>query len=383
MAAVETIGSGRLTGQVYLGDNLNLMKAGTVPEPIKMIYMDPPFEVGSDFYFQIPGNGKKIVAYNDKWTASNTYMDMMVPRLKAMYSLLADDGCLFFHCDWRLNARIRFVLDDIFGRENFLNEIIWAYRSGGASRKESLARKHDTIFFYRKSKAFRFHALQERQYLEKPFMQSRIDGDGRYYVDTLLRDVLEGELTIVNGDRLEKFNVRPVLNVSSERLGYPTQKPIGLLKLLILLSTRPGDWVMDPFCGSGTTLDAAHQLGRRWIGCDAGKIAVHVTWKRMLCNRNPLSGRWELRAPVPAKGSLHDLGLRRINGQTTQACRLPKRVDYWAMDGNFRNDFKNRSFAMREPKTGMLRELRLPNKRREKTAIDVVDSEGTRKRIVL
>lgn len=348
-----------------------------------MIYLDPPFEVGSDFYFQIPGNNKKIVAYRDKWTHANTYMDMIVPRLKAMHRLLSDDGCMFFHCDWRVSARVRLVMDEIFGRDHFVNEIVWAYRSGGASRKESLARKHDTILFYRKSTAFRFRALQERQYLEKPFMQSRMDGNGRYYVDTLLRDVLEGELTIVDNGRLQKYNVRPVLNVSSERLGYPTQKPIGLLKLLILMTTRPGEWVADFFCGSGTTMHAAHLLGRRWLGCDAGEIAVHVAWKRMLSNRGAFNGRWEMRAPDPVRGTLKDLGLRQANGRSASRCRLPDDVDYWAVDGNYRGTFRNRAFALREPKSGILSELYVPVERKEKMAIDTVDSKGVRKRIIL
>ncbi|NUM82199.1 site-specific DNA-methyltransferase [bacterium] len=253
---------------------------------IKMIYIDPPFEVGNDFYMRVQiGEKKKTIkelAYRDKWNGRReSYLSMIYTRLKLMHRLLADDGCLLFHCDWRLNSKIRLILDEIFGSENFVNEIIWSYRSGGVSKTESLPRKHDSILLFRKSKKFKIRPLKERQYLQKAFMGSKIDQDGRIYVDTLLRDVLEGEINIVRGNKIEKYNTRPVLNLSKERLDYPTQKPEGLLKLLIELTTDKNDLIADFFCGSGSTLAAAQQLGRQWIGCDRSALAVHTAFKRL------------------------------------------------------------------------------------------------------
>ena len=175
------------------------------------------------------------------------------------------------------------MLDDVFGETNFRNEIVWAYRSGGASRKKSLPRKHDSILLYGKSDAFTIRPLTERQYLGKPFMGSKIDADGRHYVDTLLRDVIEGSLTVLDeSGRPEEINCRPVLNVSVDRLGYPTQKPRGLLELLIRATTGPGDLVADLFCGSGTTLEAAARTGRDFVGADIGGHAIRTTRGRLI-----------------------------------------------------------------------------------------------------
>lgn len=278
------------------GDNLLVM--GSLLEKfagkIDLIYIDPPFATGADFSFSAPvgESGEEVFkeqsiieekAYRDTWGGSiDTYLKMISDRLTLMRDLLSDQGVIMVHIDWRLVHVVRGVLDFIFGSHKFRNEIVWSYRSGGAPRSGSLPRKHDNILLYAKNRDESIQPLRERQYLNKPFMGSKVDSDGHHYVDTLLRDVIEGEVLIVEGEKLKQYNTRPVLNLSSERLGYDTQKPEGLLSLLLELTSRPGTLVADFFCGSGTTLAVAEKLGRRWIGCDLGRWAIHVTRKRLL-----------------------------------------------------------------------------------------------------
>lgn len=172
-------------------------------------------------------------------------------------------------------------MDEIFGEENFVNEIVWGYRSGGISKSENMPRKHDNILLYKKSDSFKVNNKLERQYLEKSFMDSKQDDEGRFYVDTVLRDILEGVHLIVKDNQIREYNTRPVLNLSSERSDYPTQKPEGLLEIFVEVGSNPGDLVLDCFCGSGTTLAVAQKLGRRWIGCDINLGAIQTTTKRL------------------------------------------------------------------------------------------------------
>lgn len=254
---------------------------------VNLIYVDPPFATGLDFTSKVtlPGSERNIrrTAYRDTWGDLDSYLHWMNETLTLLREMLSDDGALLLHCDWRAEGILRLLLDDIFGADNFRNAIVWSYRSGGASRRESLARKHDSILLYAKSSRFRIRSQTERQYLRKPFMGSPRDALGRHYADTLLRDVLEGEITCVGPDEtLVRYNVRPVLNLSRERLDYPTQKPLGLLRLLLTLASDPGDLVLDCCCGSGATALAAESLGRRWIAADASPLAIQTTRKRLL-----------------------------------------------------------------------------------------------------
>jgi len=259
---------------------------------VNLVYIDPPFSTGLGFTSTVtlPGSERQVrrTAYRDAWESLDGYLRWMDETLTLLRELLADDGALLLHCDWRAEGMLRLLLDDIFGAENFRNAIVWSYRSGGASRRESLARKHDTILLYARSPRFRIRPQIERQYLSKPFMGSACDARGRHYVDTLLRDVLEGEMTCVGADEeLVRYNVRPVLNLSRERLDYPTQKPLGLLRLLLTLASDPGGLVLDCCCGSGVTALAAEHLGRRWIAADASPLAIQTTRKRLLALAAP------------------------------------------------------------------------------------------------
>ncbi|WPY01757.1 Restriction endonuclease subunit M (plasmid) [Candidatus Trichorickettsia mobilis] len=260
---------------------------------IDLIYIDPPFDSGANYVRKIELRGIKAniigqeesifeqAQYNDIWK-NDSYLQFMYERLILMRELLSEQGSIYLHCDWHKSHHLRFLLDEVFGSDNFVNEVIWHYRSGGASKVSSLARKHDNILHYRKSDEFYINILKERQYLDKSFMDSKQDKEGRYYVDTILRDVFSDIINIVDCDNIiHQYNTRPVLNVSAERLAYPTQKPEGLISLLIELATSPDSIVLDCFMGSGTTQAVAQKLGRRWIGVDCNKGAIQTTIKRL------------------------------------------------------------------------------------------------------
>jgi DNA modification methylase len=302
------------------GDTRDVLPA-LLPEfagRVRLVYMDPPFATGADHTISItlPHDGttenapRRIerVAYRDTWEPGlDGYLQWFCETATLLRDLLTDDGALIVHCDWRLDASLRLILDEVFGAGNFRNAIAWGYRSGGASRREALARKHDTLLLYARSPRFAIRSQIERQHLRKPFIGSRRDASGHYYVDTLLRDVLDGEVTLVRDGQLVHRSLRPVLNVSRERLGYPTQKPIGLIELLIEIASDPGDLVLDCCCGSGTTPAAAALLGRRWIAADASPFALAATRARLLAlpaarpfavQRMPPAARTAAAAPV-------------------------------------------------------------------------------------
>jgi adenine-specific DNA-methyltransferase len=278
------------------GDNKlvmsSLIKQGWAGK-INLIYIDPPFFTGADFSFRVKVGDEEVTkeqsiieerAYRDTWSGGiASYLRYMYERLVLMRELLAENGSILVHLGWHIGHYVKIMMDEIFGYNNFLNEIVWAYRTGGAPAKEpGFSRKHDIILYYSKSDKTKFNKLKERVYYEKPFFSPLKDKEGRYYADVILRNVLEDEINLIIGNRILKINVKPVINVSAERLDFDTQKPEGLLQILIMATTEPGDIVADFFCGSGTTGAVAEKLGRRWIMCDLSKFAIHLTRKRLL-----------------------------------------------------------------------------------------------------
>jgi len=175
---------------------------------------------------------------------------------------------MFIHLDWHAVHPAKVALDDLFGRDSFINEIIWSYRTGGTSGRW-LARKHDTILFYAKSPTYTFHTLRERSALSHKYgfanADVQVDEDGPYRM-TLMRDVWE--IPALRGN-------------SPERVGFPTQKPLALLRRLVALVTNPGDLVGDFLCGSGTTLVAARELDRRAVGGDLCPQALELARRRL------------------------------------------------------------------------------------------------------
>lgn len=315
------------------GDN-KLVMAALLEEfrgKIDLIYIDPPFDVGADFTMQVQigEEGEEIqkeqsileaVAYRDTWgKGTDSYLHMMYERLVLMRDLLSEKGSIYVHCDWRISSLMRDLLDDVFGRERFLNNIVWIYGSSARGAKaiaQQFARNHDDIFFYRKSDVSQFNGdLMIKRYTVQEARKAgfRQDDNGRWfktaprgdYTDESIEKLREEDrvyetrtgtirvkyfLETENGMVIEKTPVGDAWTdipdamhlPQNERTGFDTQKPEALLERIIKASSNEGDLVADFFCGSGTTLAVAEKLGRRWIGVDLGRYAIHVSRKRLI-----------------------------------------------------------------------------------------------------
>lgn len=265
---------------LFQGDNKEILSTLLVQGfrgKIDLIYIDPPFASGADYVRKVELRGGKValegeehsdlekVQYKDIW-ANDNYLQFMYERLILMHELLNKKGCLYLHCDWHKSHHLRFLLDEVFGEENFKNEIIWSYRTGGVG-KSFWPRKHDVLLFYSKSSEYSHTALQERIYYEKPFFNEQVDEEGRYFADVYIRDTWD--------------DIKPVINVSKEREDYPTQKPQALVERIIKASSNENSIVLDCFVGSGTTAVVAEKLGRRWIAADLNRGAIQTTIKRL------------------------------------------------------------------------------------------------------
>ncbi len=273
------------TNKLIWGDNkliLSSLKNGPMREQIerqgglKLIYIDPPFDVGADFSMDIEigedtftkkANILEEIAYRDTWgKGADSFIAMIYERLILMRDLLADDGSILVHCDYRLSGAIRFVLDEVFGKDKVVNELIWSYRSGGGA-KGHFGRKHDTIYFYSKS---------DQYYFDDGSPYARVPHDA--VIAESRRNAFDERGKI----RPDVLDISRPPNHSSEWVGYPTQKPELLVKTLIDVLCPPGGIVADFFCGSGTTAAVAEKLGRKWIASDLGKFGVHTTRKRLI-----------------------------------------------------------------------------------------------------
>ena len=240
-------------------------------EKVQTIYIDPPFNTGKDFL------------YKDNFQ-DGSWLTLMENRLKLGRELLNDCGSLFLHLDENANYRARELLNNIFGEMNFRNEIVWAYRTGGApSKNNPLSKKHDYILYYSKTENVKFDKIKEKIIYEKPFFTTEKDENGNYYALVNLRDFWEANFLVYTSfNQLIEIDVKPVINVSEERVeNFLTQKPEGLIKLIVLLSSKEGDLVMDFFLGSGTTTAVAHKLKRKWIGIEMGEHFYTVILPRM------------------------------------------------------------------------------------------------------
>jgi adenine-specific DNA-methyltransferase len=342
------------TNKLIWGDNkliLASLKNGPLREEIerqgglKLIYIDPPFDVGADFSMDIAigddtftkkPNILEEIAYRDTWgKGADSFIAMIYERLILMRDLLAEDGSIYVHCDPRVNTYIRAICDEVFGRENFVNEIVWQ-RLSAHNDAIKYGPIHDLIYFFRRGSSHvwnpQFEPLSE-EYVEGFFDQVE-DGTGRRYArgDLTARGTRRGEtgrpwrgidpnklgnhwkVPPAELDRLDAENrihwpkkedgmprlkryhdevvgrqaqdiwtdIRLMHNLSSERTSYPTQKPEALLERVIKASSNEGDLIADFFCGSGTTAAVAEKLGRKWIASDLGKFAIHTTRKRLI-----------------------------------------------------------------------------------------------------
>ena len=294
------------TNKLIWGDNkliLSSLKNGPLREEIeenggiKLIYIDPPFDVGADFSMNIEIGDEEFtkapsvleeLAYRDTWgKGTDSFIAMIYERLMLMRDLLADDGSIYVHCDWRVNSILRLALDEVFGSSNFLNEIIWAYFAFKRSTAKKFPQKHDTIISYRKSRSKFIWHTQYVPHSEEYLKRWKKDEDGRLFRDDV--NPTKGGTRIIYldeipGDIVDSVwtDIPPVNPMAKERVDYPTQKPEALLERIIKASSNSNDIVADFFCGSGTTLAVAEKLGRKWIGSDLGKFAIHTSRKRLV-----------------------------------------------------------------------------------------------------
>ncbi len=343
------------TNKLIWGDNkliLSSLKSGALRRQIedagglKLIYIDPPFDVGADFSMDIEIGGETFhkepnlleqIAYRDTWgRGADSFISMIYERLILMRDLLAADGSIYLHCDWRVTAYLRLALDEIFGRDNFINEIIWKRTSAHSDAKQGarfFGKQHDTIFYVRRGERFVFNTIfteYDEAYTASNY--NLMDADGRRFKSTDLtaakaggdtsyewkgRKPTNGRYWAYSRANMEEFDKKALLHYtgsglprlkqyldempgvslqdlwmdispvqsgarSSERLGYPTQKPETLIDRIIKASSNENDLVADFFCGSGTTAAVAEKLGRRWIATDLGKFGIHTTRKRLI-----------------------------------------------------------------------------------------------------
>ena len=287
------------TNKLIWGDNklvLSSLKNGPLREEIeaqgglKLIYIDPPFDVGADFSMDIEigdetftkdPNILEEIAYRDTWgKGADSFVAMIYERISLMHDLLAKDGSIYVHCDWRVTSYIREVLDELFGKENIRNELIWTFTGPGSPGMKQYNRKHNTIYWYSKSKdnwmfedmAIRIAHHEKTSGNFKP----GLEGSG-FKADTY--ELPEGKIP-ESWWEMAIASRFPVDGI--KRVGYPTEKPWALLERIIKGSSKHGDLVADFFCGSGTTAAVAEKLGRKWIATDLGKFAIHTTRKRMI-----------------------------------------------------------------------------------------------------
>lgn len=231
--------------QVVHGDCLDVL-ADLPAESIDLIYLDPPFNTGKS---QTAANGE----YADIWPDMPTYLAFMRERLSRIHRVLKPNGSILLHCDWRASHHFRLMLDEVFGVERFVNHLIWRYGLGGSSPRR-FARKHDDILFYARSPDYYFDPPRI------PATSNRMRGQMKKACDVI--------------------DIPSINNMALERVGYPTQKPLALLELLINACCAPDGIVLDPFCGSGTALVAAKITGRDYIGVDRNADAVRIARQR-------------------------------------------------------------------------------------------------------
>ena len=291
----------RLSREVY-GDGENLLLRGSALRPpeevlklygkVQCVYLDPPFMTGETFTRSRPygttgwRTGRpalSLPAYSDRFADEQSYLRTLRRMLTVSRELLRASGVLYVHLDWRAAAQARLLCDSLFGRDHFLNEIIWSYESGGRS-KRYFSRKHDVILFYAKGSRYSFDLSRipiGTRDLRKNHMARGVDEKGRY-------------ARIISGGKEYRYyenepvypgdvwtDISHLQQRDPERTGYATQKPLKLLERLLLPVTDPGDWTADLCCGSGTTLEQAQRLGRRFLGMDLNPEAVSVSLARL------------------------------------------------------------------------------------------------------
>jgi len=278
--------------KVLLGDCLDILPTFK-EDSIDLIYLDPPFFTNKIQKLKTR-DGKKEFSYSDIWRSHDEYSKFLFDRLIELKRVLKKNGSIFVHCDKNATHIIKFLLDTIFGENNFQSEIIWYYKRWSNSKK-GLLPSHQTIYFYSKSKNFKFNKIytnySETTNIDQILQKRARDKNGK----TIYAKDKSGN--IINSDAKKGVPLNdvweiPYLNPKArERVGYPTQKPILLLERIIEIASNEGDTILDPFCGSGTTLVAGKLKNRKVIGIDISKEAIEITKQRL---NNPIKSESRL-----------------------------------------------------------------------------------------
>ncbi len=364
--------------RLIFGDNLPVM-AALLPEyegRFRLIYADPPFFTNRKYAARIgrgedsrkPAEWQLGEAYPDAWPNLDAYLDFIYQRLALMARLLAADGTLYLHLDWHADAYARLLLDELFGPENLLNEIIWVYH-GPSPIRRAFNRKHDTLLAYVKSRDYLFNADAVREPYHpstlKAFASSPRAGFGK--VPNLSR-----------GKVPEDWWYFPVVaRLHNERSGYPTQKPRALLERILLASSNPGDLVGDFFCGSGTTPLVAATLGRRFVACDSTFRALHTTRCRLTVTEAPFTLERDSAAPfplmTPSGNKEASRQVRLLPGSVTLDANG---LDYWEVDPAWDGiTFKSAAQALRPARSDAIPSV-LEIKSRDQICLRWVTVEG-------
>ena len=365
----------RPDGRVILGDNLNVM-AALLPEyenKINLIYADPPFFTNRKFSARVgrgedsrkPSKWKLAEGYHDSWDDLDSYLQFLYERLSLMWKLLAPTGTLYLHLDWHADSYARLILDEIFGAENFINEIIWAYH-GPSPIRTAFNRKHDTILMYAKSKNYVFNADDVREPYSPStlttFKSSRKAGFGK------VPDLERGKVP-------EDWWYFPVVaRLHNERTGYPTQKPEAMLERIILASSNKNDLVADFFSGSGTTSLVSAKQGRKFIACDESMRAVQTLRARLAETKSVFT----FERDISIKNEMAHKSKKvkvKITGDMIQL-QTSLHVDFWEVDSDWDGKlFKSVAQAQRHVRSGEI-PMQLKIKIGGKVCIRLINVEG-------
>lgn len=333
--------------KIFWGDNLQVMShmLREYRGKIDLIYIDPPFDSKADYKKTINLKGKKVnndnnsfeeKQYGDIWT-NDEYLQFIYERIVLLRELLSDKGSFYIHCDWHKSHHLRMLCDEVFGSNNFVNEIIWSYKTAAGGKNE-FNKQHDNIFLYTKSENRVFNEQKEKSYTKAKGRKAGIVNYGA--ADT---EFFEDEDGVYRWSSMRDVWDIPYINSqAAERLQYPTQKPEALIERIINTSSNPGDIVFDCFMGSGTTQAVAMKLGRKFIGADINLGAIQTTTKRLINVAKSLENDEDkytgfevynvnnydfFRNPIEAKDLLIDaLGIQKFNGNSIYDGELDGRM---------------------------------------------------------
>ena len=326
---------------LYTGDCL--YELGKIAdESVDLVYLDPPFFTQKTQRLKTRDNSKEYL-FSDTWNSIDAYKQFLRVRISECARVLKETGSIFLHCDRSASHHLRLILDNVFGASHFRSEIIWYYRRW-SSAKRGLLNSHQTIYFYSKTSRYKFNEIftdyspitNIEQILQD---RERDDNDKSVYKKDGTGHVISGKFK--KGVPLTDVWDIPYLNPkAAERMGYPTQKPILLLERIIQLVTDEGDTVLDPFCGSGTTLVAAKLLNRKYIGIDISEEAIDLTRKR-------------LENPIKTESRVLETTIRNEHNRDERTTAILQALDARVVpnnkgiDGFLKRDYNGKSVAVR------------------------------------